>query len=109
METFHSFSVYLVSAALDSQSEKKVVAALQHSMEYTNCMVMVTHRLGVIRALNVNRVVVLEQGKIVENGHPEDLLLNDDSLYAALAREQGITANNQFMRVPSQNTTSTVM
>jgi ABC-type multidrug transport system fused ATPase/permease subunit len=94
--------VYLFSAALDSQSEKKVVAALQHSMEYTKSMVMVTHRLGVIRALNVNRVVVLEQGEIVENGHPEDLLLNDDSLYAALAREQGITATNSFLKIPQQ-------
>jgi ABC-type multidrug transport system fused ATPase/permease subunit len=101
--------VYLFSAALDSQSEKKVVAALQHSMEYTKSMVMVTHRLGVIRALNVNRVVVLEQGKIVENGHPEDLLLNDDSLYAALAREQGITATNSFLHVVSQNTTTTAI
>jgi ABC-type multidrug transport system fused ATPase/permease subunit len=91
--------VYLLSAALDSQSEKKVMAALQHSMEHTKSMVMVTHRLGVIRALNVNRVIVLEQGKIVENGHPEELLLNDDSLYAILAREQGITATDPSLRV----------
>jgi ABC-type multidrug transport system fused ATPase/permease subunit len=101
--------MYLVSAALDSQSEKKVMAALQHSMEYTKSMVMVTHRLGVIRALNVNRVVVLEQGKIVESGHPEELLLNDDSLYAALAKEQGITATSAFLRMPSQNTSATVL
>lgn len=101
--------MYPFSAALDSQSEKKVMAALQHSMEHTKSMVMVTHRLGVIRALNVNRVVVLEQGKIVENGHPEELLLNDDSLYAALAREQGITATNPFLHVPSQNTSTTTV
>lgn len=96
--------MYLFSAALDSQSEKKVVAALQHSMEHTKSMVMVTHRLGVIRALNVNRVVVLEQGKIVENGHPEELLLNYDSLYAALAREQGITAIDPLLHVHTHKT-----
>jgi ABC-type multidrug transport system fused ATPase/permease subunit len=54
-------------------------------------MVMVTHRLGVVRALDVNRVIVLDKGKIVEEGHPEDLLQDEESLYAGLAREQGIT------------------
>lgn len=54
-------------------------------------MIMVTHRLGVIRSLHVNRVLVLEQGEIVESGHPEDLLRIDNGHYASLAREQGIT------------------
>jgi ABC-type multidrug transport system fused ATPase/permease subunit len=78
------------SAALDSSSERKVVASLQKAMERTKSMVMVTHRLGVIRSLNVNRVIVLEKGRIVEQGHPEDLLRKEDALYASLAREQGI-------------------
>jgi ABC-type multidrug transport system fused ATPase/permease subunit len=61
-------------------------------MEHIKSMVMVTHRLGVIRALDVNRVIVLDRGMIVEDGHPEQLLRKEDSLYAALAREQGILA-----------------
>ena len=84
----------LKSAALDSVSEKKVVASLQQAMEHTRSMVMVTHRLGVIRALDVNRVIVLDKGEIVESGNPEDLL-RQDSLYAALAREQGIQASGR--------------
>jgi ATP-binding cassette, subfamily B, bacterial HlyB/CyaB len=79
-------------AALDSESEKKVVKALQKAMLHAKSMVMVTHRLGVIRSLNVNRVIVLDKGRIVESGHPEDLLRIPDGLYASLAREQGITA-----------------
>jgi len=55
-------------------------------------MVMVTHRLGVVRALNVNRVIVMDQGQIVESGHPEELLRNTNGLYFSLASEQGITA-----------------
>lgn len=51
---------------------------------------MVTHRLGVVRSLGVNKVVVLERGKIVEMGEPEKLL-RIDGLYAQLAKEQGIT------------------
>lgn len=80
------------TAALDSESEKKVIQALLTAMEYSKSMVMVTHRLGVIRSLKVNRVVVLDKGKIVESGDPEDLLRKEDSVYASLAREQGITA-----------------
>lgn len=68
------------------------MASLQRAMEHTKSMVMVTHRLGVIRALDVNRVIVLDRGMVVEDGHPEELLRNNDSLYAALAREQGIAA-----------------
>lgn len=53
---------------------------------------MVTHRLGVVRALNVNRVIVMEQGQIVESGHPEELLRKEGGIYASLAAEQGIKA-----------------
>ena len=78
------------TAALDSESERKVVKALKKAMEETSCMVMVTHRLGVVRSLGVNRVVVLERGKIVESGHPEVLLWDEHSRYAHMAREQGV-------------------
>lgn len=82
------------TAALDSESEKKVVQALQRAMEHTKSMVMVTHRLGVIRSLDVNRVIVLDRGMVVEDGQPEELLNKENGLYAALAREQGIVAKN---------------
>lgn len=45
------------TAALDSESEKAVVRALQEAMKKSRCMLMVTHRLRVVRDLNVNRVV----------------------------------------------------
>jgi len=79
------------TAALDSQSEKTVVVALLRAMKHAKCMAMVTHRLGVVSALDVNRVIVMDKGKIVETGHPDVLLQNEDGLYASLAREQGIT------------------
>ena len=59
-------------------------------MKQTKSMLMVTHRLGVIRSLQVNKVVVLERGKIAEIGEPEALLKKKDGLYSQLAREQGI-------------------
>lgn len=78
------------TAALDSQSEKVVVEALKSAMSKTRCMLMVTHRLGVIRSLGINKVVVLDRGKIVEVGDPEELLRKADGLYSQLALEQGI-------------------
>ena len=80
------------TAALDSASEKKAVAALKVAMDQTKSMLMVTHRLGVVRSLNVNRVIVMEKGEIVESCDPEDLLRIQDSMYNKLAREQGINA-----------------
>ena len=76
------------TAALDSESERMVIKSLQKAMQQTKSMVMVTHRLGVIRSLDVNRVIVLDRGEIVEEGNPEDLLRDEKSLYAALAKEQ---------------------
>jgi ABC-type multidrug transport system fused ATPase/permease subunit len=83
------------TAALDSESEKKVILALKSAMEHAESMVMVTHRLGVIRQLEVNRVIVMEKGEVVEEGHPEELL-KQDGLYARLAREQGITSEKEL-------------
>jgi len=61
-------------------------------MKQTKSMLMVTHRLGVIRSLDVNKVVVLERGKVVEIGHPEKLLRKEGGFYSQLAKEQGIVA-----------------
>ena len=76
---------------MDSKSEVTVVKALKQAMERTRCMLMVTHRFSPIRSLDVNKVVVLDRGKIAEIGHPEDLL-RKNGLYAQMAREQGIFA-----------------
>ena len=79
------------TAALDSKSEKIVVEALLNALKKTKSMLMVTHRLGVIRSLGVNKVIVLERGEVAEMGHPEDLL-RTGGLYSQLAQEQGIAA-----------------
>lgn len=94
------------TAALDNESEKKVVKSIKVAMKAAKCMVMVTHRLGVVRSLDVNRVLVLDKGRIVESGNPEDLLNRPDSLYASLAHEQGITAQPKPSLEPESSTGS---
>jgi len=88
------------TAALDSKSEKTVVKAFKNAMENTKSMLMVTHRLGVVRSLGVNKVVVLDKGKIVELGCPEELL-RKGGLYAQLAIEQGIEAESVGLNMDS--------
>ena len=57
------------TSALDTLSEEAVIDALR---ERGITVVMVTHRASVIR--RCDRVLVLEQGRLVEEGAPADLL-----------------------------------
>ncbi|TXI12336.1 MAG: lipid A export permease/ATP-binding protein MsbA [Polynucleobacter sp.] len=72
------------TSALDSESERQVQEALETLMEGRTTL-MIAHRLSTIE--NANRIVVLDHGKIVENGsHAE--LMSQNGLYASLHRLQ---------------------
>ena len=59
------------TSALDSESEKLVQDALHNLMEHRTSFV-IAHRLSTIK--NANRILVLEDGKIVESGTHESLM-----------------------------------
>jgi len=56
---------------LDTHSEKRVQSALAKLMEHRT-VIVVAHRLSTIR--NADKVVVVDGGRIVEEGAPDDLL-----------------------------------
>ncbi|HEX6002613.1 MAG TPA: lipid A export permease/ATP-binding protein MsbA [Burkholderiales bacterium] len=72
------------TSALDSESERQVQAALETLMRGRTTIV-VAHRLSTVE--RADRIVVLEQGRIVEAG-PHAALLRRDGVYARLYRIQ---------------------
>jgi len=72
------------TSALDSESERQVQDALERLMAGRTTLV-IAHRLSTIE--HADRIVILEHGKVVENGSHEDLI-KQDGLYANLHRIQ---------------------
>jgi ABC-type multidrug transport system fused ATPase/permease subunit len=72
------------TSALDAQSEKVVQEALEKLSKGRTTLV-IAHRLSTIR--NADKIVVMDQGKVVDQGRHDDLLLRG-GLYADLYRLQ---------------------
>ena len=62
------------TSALDSESEIEVQQAIEHLME-NRTTIVIAHRLSTIR--NANRICVMENGQIVEQGTHDELLSKD--------------------------------
>ncbi|MGB3615834.1 MAG: ABC transporter ATP-binding protein, partial [Elainellaceae cyanobacterium] len=72
------------TSALDSESEALVQEALERLMR-DRTVFIIAHRLGTVR--RADRIVVVEQGRIVEAGTHQELLARGDR-YAALHDQQ---------------------
>ncbi len=72
------------TSSLDAESETLVKTALDRLMEHRTTLV-IAHRLGTV--LSCNRILVMEAGRIVEQGSHEKLI-GAGGLYARLAKLQ---------------------
>ena len=72
------------TSALDAESERLVQAALEKLMKNRTTLV-IAHRLATVQ--RADRIVVMDQGRIVETGSHAQLV-RQDGLYAHLARLQ---------------------
>jgi ATP-binding cassette subfamily B protein len=73
------------TSSLDSESEILVQSAMERLMEGRTTLV-IAHRLSTLRRMD--RIVVLDQGRIVEDGRHEGLLDIEQGLYRSLFRRQ---------------------
>jgi ATP-binding cassette, subfamily B, bacterial len=73
------------TSALDSESEKLVQDALDELMK-NRTTIIIAHRLATIR--NVDTIYVLKDGEIAEKGTHEQLILQEEGIYANLVKLQ---------------------
>ncbi len=69
------------TASLDSESEKLIQGAMQNLMKNKTCII-IAHRLSTVAELD--RIIVLKDGQIVEEGSHKDLLVTDNGEYQHL-------------------------
>lgn len=73
------------TSSLDSESERLVQEALDKLMK-GRTSVVIAHRLATIR--NADKIIVLENGRIIEQGTHNQLLANTNGLYKTLTELQ---------------------
>ena len=70
------------TSSLDSENEKRIQEAIEN-LQGKLTMVIIAHRISTIR--NADRILVLEQGRIVEHGNYQSLMKNRTGRFHALA------------------------
>lgn len=81
------------TSALDSQTEQALLVCMRELMLGRTTFI-IAHRLSTVR--QANTIVVLDRGRIVEQGS-HDELLQQDALYARMYRAQWDDPNEQVL------------
>jgi ATP-binding cassette subfamily B protein len=79
-------------SAVDTATENKIIGNLQHFLKDKTAIV-ITHRI--FTSFNFDRIVVLENGTIIENGKHESLL-SQNGYYAQLHRLQSVNKDQEL-------------
>ncbi|QTL05620.1 ABC transporter ATP-binding protein [Aquabacter sp. L1I39] len=73
------------TSSLDSESEAAIQEAMERLMQGRTALI-IAHRLSTVRAMD--RILVFEHGRIVEDGRPDTLLARPDGRYRRLFERQ---------------------
>jgi subfamily B ATP-binding cassette protein MsbA len=79
------------TSALDTESEAAVQKALDEAMS-GRTVVVIAHRLSTV--VRADKIVVMQQGRVVEEGNHETLAKVSDGLYARLNNLQRPSASD---------------
>lgn len=75
------------TSSLDSPTEKLIQQSLEEIFHNTNTTVIaIAHRLSTIK--NMDKIIIIEKGMVVEQGNPKKLLSNKNSIYAEIWSSQ---------------------
>ena len=77
------------TSSLDSEAEARVAEAAERLMQGRTTLV-IAHRLATVDRMD--RILVFDRGRIVEDGPPAELLLRENGLYRALRERQTLAA-----------------
>lgn len=77
------------TSSLDSEAEARVAQAAERLMEGRTTLV-IAHRLATVERMD--RILVFDQGRIVEDGTPAELMARKDGLYRSLRQRQALVA-----------------
>ena len=77
------------TSSLDSEAEAKVAAAAERLMEGRTTLV-IAHRLATVERMD--RILVFDRGRIVEDGTPGELMARENGLYRVLRERQVLVA-----------------
>ncbi|MEH6305330.1 peptidase domain-containing ABC transporter [Olivibacter sp. CPCC 100613] len=74
------------TSSLDSASEKFVLNTIEHLKKENKTIIVIAHRLSTL--YSADKIIVLDKGKVIEQGTHQELLLSTDSLYSHLWKMQ---------------------
>jgi ATP-binding cassette subfamily B protein len=77
------------TSSLDSEAEARVAEAAERLMEGRTTLV-IAHRLATVERMD--RILVFDRGRIVEDGTPAELMARQGGLYRALRERQTLAA-----------------
>uniref|UniRef100_A0AAY4DK72 ATP-binding cassette sub-family C member 5 n=1 Tax=Denticeps clupeoides TaxID=299321 RepID=A0AAY4DK72_9TELE len=80
------------TAAIDSETDRLLQETIRHSFEGCTTLV-IAHRLNTV--MSCNRILVLDQGQVVEFDTPSSLLENENSLFRAMVEASGGAAESE--------------
>ena len=77
------------TSSLDSKTEKMIQESLNLLIEdKSKTVIAIAHRLSTLK--HMDRIIVMDKGKIIEEGTHDELLKNNNSLYKKLWQLQEI-------------------